>query len=210
MSAVHDLGGRPGFGRIEREAREPVFHARWESRVMGMVYAIRRANWLNLDAFRHGIERMDPARYLAASYYERWLASLERTLPEVGALTPGAAPPPAGPYGFEREVGAPARFAVGSTVRVRARKPVGHTRLPGYASGKRGTVVSVRGGYVFPDTNAHGLGEQPQHLYSVRFSARELWGESAEPRTSVCIDLFEPYLEADPVPSSAEETRDGA
>ena len=210
MSAVHDLGGRVGLGRIEREAREPVFHARWEKRVMGMVYSVRRAGWLNIDAFRHGIERMDPARYLAASYYERWLASLERTLPEVGALVPGAAPPPPAPYGFAREVSAPARFALDSRVRVRARSPVGHTRLPGYVSGKCGTVVSVRGGYVFPDTNAHGRGEQPQHLYSVRFTARELWGEGEEPRTSVCVDLFEPYLEAEAAASGAAETRDVA
>jgi len=210
MNAIHDLGGRAGYGRIEREAREPVFHAHWEGRVMGMVYSSLRAGWLNIDAFRHGIERMDPARYLAASYYERWLASLERALPEAGAFTPGAVPPAAGPYGFAREVGAPALFAVGSTVRVRARRPVGHTRLPGYASGKQGIVVSVRGGFVFPDTNAHGQGEQPQHLYSVRFSARELWGESAEPRTSVCIDLFEPYLDAEPAAGGARETRDGA
>jgi len=206
MPDVHDLGGRPGLGRIEREAREPVFQARWEGRVMGMVYASRRANWLNLDAFRHGVERMDPQRYLAASYYERWLASIERVLPELGALTPGAAPPPLAPYGFEREVGAPARFAVGSTLRARARNPVGHTRLPGYVSGKRGIVVSVRGGYVFPDTNAHGQGEQPQYLYSVRFGARELWGAAADPRASVCVDLFEPYLEA--ATSGAREVRD--
>jgi nitrile hydratase len=212
MSAVHDLGGRLGFGRIEREANEPVFHARWESRVMGMVYATRRANWLNLDAFRHGIERMDPERYLAASYYERWLASLERTLPEAGALEPGAAPPVQGAFGFAREVGAPARFRAGDEVCVRARKPVGHTRLPGYVSGKRGRVVGLRGGYVFPDTNAHGLGEQPQHLYSVRFSARELWGDCAEPNASVCVDLFEPYLAAaEPAAAGvALGTRDGA
>ena len=209
MPDVHDLGGRSGFGPIQREAREPVFHARWEARVMGLVYSIVGSGWVNLDAFRHGIERMEPARYLRASYYERWLASLERVLREGGVLAPGFRPPPAERRpGFERQAGA-ARFAVGDAVRVRARPGASpdnelrsaarHTRLPGYASGKRGTIAHARGGYVFPDTNAHGEGEQPQQLYTVRFAARELWGEGAEPRASVCIDLFEPYLE--PVPA---------
>jgi nitrile hydratase len=209
VSDVHDLGGRPGFGRIEREAREPVFHARWEGRVLGMVYSAIGFGWISVDAFRHGIERMAPTQYLRAGYYERWLASLERVLAEAGVLgrsgrvarPAGAAPPRPG---FERDAGAP-RFAVGDFVRARVRPGAEvsalqsasrHTRLPGYVSAKRGVVVAARGGFVFPDTNAHGAGEQPQHLYCVRFDARELWGEAAEPRASVCIDLFEPYLEA--------------
>ena len=70
----------------------------------------------------------------------------------------------------------------------------GHTRLPRYARGKRGTVAAHRGGHVFPDANAHGLGEQPQHVYSVRFDAGELWGGVAEPDQHVCLDLWESYL----------------
>jgi hypothetical protein len=197
VSDVHDLGGRAGFERVEREAREPVFHARWEGRVLGLVYSAVGFGWINIDAFRHGIERIDPALYLRASYYERWLASLERVLGEAGVLAPGYAPPPPAPRGgFERAVGAP-RFAVGDAVRVKPRPRGRHTRLPGYAAGKRGVIVHARGGYVFPDANAHGAGEQPQHLYTVRFDARELWGAAAEPRASVCVDLFEPYLEAE-------------
>jgi nitrile hydratase len=199
MSDVHDLGGRSGFGRIEREPREPVFHARWEGRVLGLVYSAVGFGWITVDRFRHGIERMNPARYLEASYYERWLASLESVLPEAGVLARGFAPSSATrERGFARALAAEPRFAVGSVVRARARTPGRHCRLPGYASGKRGVVAHVRGGYVFPDANAHGEGECPEPLYTVRFEARELWGDGAEPRASVHVDLFEPYLEAAP------------
>jgi nitrile hydratase len=198
MPDVHDLGGRLGFGRVAVERDEPVFHARWEGRVLGMVYLAVGLGAANVDAFRHGIERMDPARYLTASYYERWLTSLETILREAGLYAPGYTPPaPPEARGFARAVPRAPRFAVGARVRTLLRRSGGHTRLPGYAGGKRGEVVSVRGGYVFPDTNAHGGGEQPQHLYGVRFAARELWGDAAEPRASVTIDLFEPYLDAE-------------
>ena len=96
---------------------------------------------------------------------------------------------------FQRELARPARFAVGARVRVKQRTPHRHCRIPGYTASRRGVVASIRGGFVFPDTNAHGEGEQPQHLYTVRFDARELWGESAERDASVYVDLFEPYLE---------------
>jgi hypothetical protein len=209
VSDVHDLGGRGGFGRIERELREPVFHARWEGRVMGLVYSAIGFGWINIDAFRHGIERMAPDHYLRASYYERWLASLQRVLPEAGVLAQGYRPsPPVAGAGFERSVGAP-RFSVGDAVRVKPRAHGRHTRLPDYTSAKRGVIAHARGGYVFPDTNAHGEGEQPQQLYTVRFDARELWGAAAEPRASVCVDLFEPYLEA-AASAAAESARDVA
>jgi nitrile hydratase len=73
--------------------------------------------------------------------------------------------------------------------------PPTHTRLPRYTRGKIGIVEKVRGHFVFPDTNAHGAGEDPQWCYNVRFSAPELWGEDADPKISVSIDAFEPYLE---------------
>ena len=95
---------------------------------------------------------------------------------------------------FIRETGATPRFVPGDPVRTRAMHPHGHTRLPRYARGKRGVVHCCHGIHVFPDTNAHGEGEQPQPLYSVRFDARELWGESAEPNQAVHIDLWESYL----------------
>jgi nitrile hydratase len=201
-----------GFGRVEVERDEPVFHARWEGRVLGMVYLVVGYGWATIDAFRHGIERTDPVDYLTLGYYGRWRASVERLLVERGVLAPGevdarssgrANVPPASlpvapsvtEYGFERTVDRAPRFALGDRVRTRIASPAGHTRLPRYVGGRVGVVECVRGAYVFPDTNAHGRGENPQHLYNVRFDARALWGDAAEPATSVRIDLFEPYLE---------------
>ncbi len=215
MNGIHDLGGMHGFGHVDVEPDEPVFHARWERRVLGMAYQLIGFGWVNLDAFRHGIERTAPHAYLTLGYYGRWLASLERVLAERGVLAAGeiearaagrsVAPPTAAltppqpvSLGFERELARPARFGVGDGVRVRVASPAGHTRLPRYAAGRRGVVERRHGAHVFPDTNAAGNGEDPQYLYTVRFVASELWGENAENGTSVSLDLFEPYLEPAP------------
>lgn len=223
MDGVHDLGGMQGFGPIEPEENEPVFHFPWEAVVLAMQHAGRSRGMFNIDEFRHGIERMVPAHYLRATYYEKWLDGITRVLVEKGvvgadelaarraffeqrpdapATAALAAPLPARravyagpPYDFIRETGAPPRFAPGDPVRTREMHPRGHTRLPRYARGKRGVIHCCHGVHVFPDTNAHGDGEQPQPLYSVRFDARELWGESAEPNHAVHIDLWESYLQ---------------
>lgn len=216
MNGVHDMGGMHGFGPIEREADEPLFHAPWEARVRALVTLSRDRGCYNIDESRYGIEQMDPAAYLRSSYFERWLASLEFNLARHGFLTgdeldarvahlrdhPAAAPPPARPLvpppmsvPPASAPSPPPRFAVGDAVVARNVHPVGHTRLPRYARGKRGTIHRLHGAQIFPDTNAHGLGEQPQPLYSVRFDARELWGESAESRGLVYLDLWDSYLE---------------
>jgi len=124
------------------------------------------------------------------------------------AARPAAQPdridyPPAA-EGSRRPPAGPARFAAGDAVRTVAFATAGHTRLPAYARGRRGTVISGHGGWVFPDSNAHGGGEAPQHLYTVEFSGTELWGGAAEPGTSVTLDLFDSYLE--PCPAHGEET----
>ena len=222
MNGVHDLGGMQGFGPVEREENEPTFHADWEAVVLAIQHAGRQGLLFNIDEFRHGIERMAPAHYLRATYYEKWLEGMTRVLLEKGVVgaeeltarqaffeqkpdAPAAAalpgPRPArGASGaaslmdFIRETGATPRFAPGDPVRTRAMHPHGHTRLPRYARGKRGVIHCCHGIHVFPDTNAHGRGEQPQPLYSVRFDARELWGESAERNQAVHIDLWESYL----------------
>jgi nitrile hydratase len=211
MDGIHDLGGMHGFGRVTVEPDEPVFHARWHGRVLGMVYQIVGFGWANIDAFRHGIERMDPVAYLTAGYYGRWLASLETILADDGVLAPGAVdavlagePVPASrggadprpTAGFVRPVDRAPRHAVGATVRACNVHPPGHTRLPRYVRGKRGVVHRVHAAFVFPDANAHGAGENPQYLYTVRFDGAELWGRDAEPAAAVHVDLFEPYLEA--------------
>jgi hypothetical protein len=185
MDGIHDLGGLQGFGRVERD--ETVFHDDWERRVFGIALTGRAAH---VDAFRHAIERLDPVTYLTAGYYGRWLGALELLVseddPEVQSREPSTLRP------VER---APA-FAAGDRVRARDLFTNGHTRLPGYARGRRGTVVAVHPSFVFPDTNAHGRGEKPQHVYAVRFEASELWGDTADPASAVHLDLFEDYLEA--------------
>ncbi len=212
MNGIHDLGGMHGFGDVTVERDEPVFHGRWEGRVLGMVYQMVGFGWLNIDAFRHGIERTPPVDYLRLGYYGRWLASLERVLVERGVLAPRevdarcagttVTPPPpptlpdtmAGP--FERTLERAPRFQVGDRVRVQVASPAGHTRLPRYVAGRRGVVTRRHAAYVYPDTNAHGRGEDPQHLYNVRFDATELWGDAGEIGAHLHLDLFEPYLEA--------------
>jgi nitrile hydratase subunit beta len=225
VNGVHDLGGMDGFGPVHREPDEPVFHEPWESRVFGMYLTSAGQPPTTLDARRHQLERLDPAQYLSSSYYERWLARIYNALVETRILSRQdieariqqfAADPdlpmprrndPARADSITNTLraGRPAmrkirqkpRFAPGDKIVTRNLNPHGHTRLSRYARGKRGIIVAHRGAHVFPDTNAHGLGENPQHLYTVRIAARELWGGSAEPKASVMIDLWESYLEKD-------------
>lgn len=221
MDGIHDLGGKHGYGKVEREANEPVFHGRWEAAVFSFVAASIRAGALNCaDRFRHAIERIDPVAYLSHGYYGRWLGGIETLLVEAGVIDPeeltnraiergaderdliaarprehpdplGAVP---GAPTAERDTDAGPRFQIGDVVVTSTEVKPGHTRLPAYARGKEGTVVSRHGGWVFPDTSAHGLGENPTHLYTVKFAGEELWGTGADPRLSVHLDLFEPYL----------------
>jgi nitrile hydratase subunit beta len=216
VNGIHDLGGMQGFGRVEREEREPVFHARWEGRVRAMMTAGLRLGLYNLDEFRWALERMDPAQYLAAGYYEKWLSAIERLYVEKGVVTreelddrlrhegppsgkgeqPGRrgvlTPAPSEPPGTVRE---PPRFAPGDAVIARNIHPRTHTRLPRYARGKQGVVHRLHGAYVFPDRSAVGLGQHLEYVYSIRFDARELWGPDAPAHDRVHIDLWEPYLE---------------
>jgi nitrile hydratase beta subunit len=217
MNGVHDMGGMHGMGPIQLEENEPVFHAPWE----GRVFALRRAmgawrKW-NIDATRHEIELVPPAEHLRASYFERQLVAFIELMVKRGLVTRAevetAKPAPsvvkaapaltvtgalslvANGVPTRRTVAVNARFKVGDRVRARNMHPVGHTRLPRYARGKTGTIERDHGVFVFPDTNAHFLGEKPQHVYSVRFSARELWGDQAPPCDSVYADMWDDYLE---------------
>ena len=217
MNGIHDMGGMQDMGPVQCEKSEPVFHARWESRVFAMFIAAGAWGKWNLDAFRHTREVLPPADYLRVSYYEQWLAGLLDLLVRRGLLTatevstgvpapgtPKATPPlsadkiPAtlpNRIHAHRDVTVSPRFQVGQPVRARNIHPIGHTRLPRYARGKVGTVYLDHGVYVFPDTNAHFLGEKPQHVYSVRFAARELWGAQAAPQDAVYVDMWDDYLE---------------
>lgn len=216
MNGIHDMGGMHGFGPVEREVNEPVFHAEWEARLFAIRHAMGAWGKWNIDGSRYAREIIPPAEYLRMSYYERWLAGLVTQMIDAGLVTreevqtgrpASGAPkltPRLSPGDVEkvlarspslRDVPVAAGFKPGDRVRTRNMHPVGHTRLPRYARGKTGTILRDHGVHVFPDTNAHGLGEQPQHLYSVRFEARELWGESGGAREAVHLDLWESYLE---------------
>ena len=214
MNGVHDMGGMDGFGPVVPEKNEPVFHADWERRMYGLVMFVTRATQSSLDEFRHAIERIPPAQYLASSYYERWLAAAESLLVEHGVVrreellakenasidpaliasaVPARGPTPVKDKSLKKPP--PARFVKGDRVRGRNLNPSGHTRLPRYVRGKSGVIARDWGVFVYPDTNAHRAGTKPQHCYSVAFDARELWGKSANRRERVYIDLWEDYLE---------------
>jgi hypothetical protein len=192
MDGIHDLGGRHGFGSlVERD--EAGFHAPWEQRVFALASLLLGAGCANTDEFRHAIERLDPVAYLADGYYGRWLGAAELLVADAGGRpVPGRVLDPTA----ARSLDTAPRYAVGDEVVTRNLHPAGHTRLPGYVRSRRGTVSIVQGAWVLPDTNAHGRGECPEYVYAVRFTGRELWGESAEAGTSVHVDLFESYLEA--------------
>jgi nitrile hydratase beta subunit len=216
MNGVHDLGGMHGMGPIPREENEPVFHHAWEGRVYALDRSLAAHQRWTLDAWRHDIELLPPADYLRMSYYEKWLAAMERRVVRYGFLTPeelksgkaardSAKAVPAltvaMAINYKRNLPSPRDpsikplFHPGQRVRARNLHPAGHTRLPRYARGKSGEIARDHGVHDFPDTSAAGLGPKRQHLYSVRFAARELWGEAASPRDSVYIDLWDDYLE---------------
>jgi nitrile hydratase beta subunit len=198
VNGAQDMGGVHGFGPVVAEVDEPWFHAEWERRVFAMVISLGTGGRWNIDAGRFARENRPPAEYLDMSYFQIWLAGLERLLDERGypskalaAADVEATLARGGPA--SRPSDRVARFVVGDRVRTRNTHPHTHTRLPRYARDKVGTVERLHGTHVFPDSNAHFAGEDPQWLYTVRFTARELWGTDAP--DSVSIDAFEPYLE---------------
>jgi nitrile hydratase len=217
MDGVHDMGGMDGFGKVQPESKEPVFHHRWEGRVLAMSRAIGVFRAWTIDTSRYAVELLSPSVYLTGSYYEKWFLRnvrllIERGLIDADEVAAGRALRPAkgmkrgrftladveavtrrGSYG--RPAPAPARFKVGDCVRAKNIHPTTHTRLPRYARGHVGVVERLHGSHVFPDSVVVGKGEDPQWLYTVRFDAQELWGADADPKLKVSIEAFEPYLE---------------
>ena len=217
MNGPHDLGGQMGLGPVAPEIDEPVFHAEWEKRALGLTLASGALGAWNIDESRHARENRHPVDYLSSSYYEIWIKGLERLLTRQGFVSErdlaegravdGAATPkrvlkaadvPAvlargGPC--DRPVEAPPRFKAGDRVMTKNFSPAGHTRLPRYARAKAGVVETVHEGFVFPDSNAHGEGENPQRVYTIVFTGKEIWGEDADPTLTVSIDAWESYLE---------------
>ena len=223
MNGMHDLGGMHGFGAVEVEEHEPVFHADWERRVFAFDFLAGSADLYTSPEFRSAIERMAPVDYLGTSYYEHWLVAIEQALLDKGVASreeldartrafagdPKAAVPrreDAALTGrmlrgirrgvpLRRAVSASPRFAVGDRVLTRNDHPVGHTRLPRYARGKHGVIQRLHGAFDLPDALADGRGELPEHCYGVRLDAAELWGDSAEAADAVYLDPWESYLE---------------
>jgi nitrile hydratase len=217
MDGVHDMGGMDGFGKVEAEPNEPMFHAAWEGRVMAMVRAMGAAGAFNIDTSRFYRESLPPHVYLSSSYYRKWLLGLENNLVaknfvsrrelEVGHAQDPAKPLKRGKFTtgdverimvrgkFGRDAQAPALFKAGDKVRARNIHPATHTRLPRYVRGHVGVVDRDHGVHVFPDSASIDAGENPQWLYTVVFDGRELWGEESDPTVKVSIDAFEPYLE---------------
>jgi len=218
MDGVHDMGGMHGFGKVEPEENEPVFHASWEGRCLALNRAMGAIGAWTIDEGRAGIEELPPLAYLSQSYYGKWALRLENMVVKCGLagsdeiaaghalhaakplnrkLTVADVPRTLTRGSFGRPPSSAARFKVGDRVRARNIHPVTHTRLPRYARGRVGVIEAVRGCHVFPDSTAVGGGENPQWLYTVRFDGRELWGENADATLAVSIEAFEPYLEAE-------------
>ena len=211
-----DLGGQAGHGSVTPEPEGELFHAAWEPRALALTLAMGATGSWNIDASRSARETLP--NYAALSYYEIWIAGLERLMTERGLVS--AAELDAGEVqqaalsvarvlkaadvltalakgsATARPATSAARFQVGQRVRARTERVAHHTRLPGYAHGKLGTIERLHGAHVFADANARGDGEQPQWLYSVVFDARELWGPDAAVGVSVSVDAWEPYLDA--------------
>ena len=218
MNGVHDMGGMDGFGKVLPEPNEPMFHEKWEGRVLAMVRAMGAAGAFNIDTSRFYRETLPPDIYLSSSYYRKWLLGLESLLIDKGfvaaaevaaghAAAEPAKPLKRGKFGvadverimvrgkFDRAAPAPAKFKPGDRVRAKNIHPATHTRLPRYVRGHVGVVERDHGAQVFPDSAATDAGENPQWLYTVVFDGAELWGRDADPTVKISVDAFEPYLE---------------
>ena len=219
-NSVHDMGGMHGFGSIPFEDNEPLFHAAWEARVLGMMMTSMGLFGVTLDNVRSRMEHIPPPTYLKVGYYEKWLITLEELAVEknllskdgLAALAKGEEVPlpktmepipTEGIIGFmatgatsARQIETKAQFQVGDTVRAKNLNVDGNTRLPRYVRGHVGTIIADCGGQVYPEVSARLEGDGPERLYTIQFTARELWGAEANAKDTVCIDLWEPYLES--------------
>ncbi len=212
MNGIHDMGGMQGLGKLKYEDSEHRYHEPWEGRVHAMMAALEL-----FGGFRLPLESIPAEEYLRMSYYERWLVALTHQLMkyelvtrdeiESGRPAPGSAKStpeltpaeardlPFRPVKSELEIDVTLRFQVGDHVRGRNMHPTTHTRMPRYTRGKKGVVQRDRGVFALPDTESYGLDPRPQHVYLIRFEARELWGDQASENDSLFIDMWEDYLE---------------
>jgi nitrile hydratase subunit beta len=215
MNGPQDLGGMMGFGAINPDPNEPLFHADWERRLLGFTLAVGATGSWTIDQSRHARETLSPLQYWSMSYYEIWLEGLLKLLRVRGMVTArdwwaqrlvdmpqtvkrvlqaaDVAAVLAKGSAYDRPAHDTAMFHIGDHIITKNLVTSGHTRLPGYARMKRGVIVAVHGCHVLPDSSGMGNGDNAQWLYGVRFAAEELWGRAS--RDSVCIDLWQSYLE---------------
>ncbi len=217
MDGIHDMGGTQGWGTVTIPRDEPVFAEPWEAKAFAFGALSARLSGGNLDAMRHSIDRQHPYDYLVDGYYGRWLGCVETQLIDSGVLASGAVearartlrgetvaepadPTPNKPDytptagGSLRTVETAPRFAVGDSVRAKPHANDGHTRLPRYVRGHVGTVTAIQPAQVLPDTHAHFIAENAQHVYAVAFQSSDLWGDGAEQFT-LTIDLYDDYVD---------------
>ncbi|MBA3434618.1 MAG: nitrile hydratase subunit beta [Actinobacteria bacterium] len=213
---AHDMGGMHGFGAVATPGSERVSEHPWELRVFALstLVGIERLGFGSGRAIR---EEMEPAHYLAAGYYERWLSSTEERVLRRGTIaedeldawverirTGEDVPVRRDPERARAAVDATtkssplapagsARFGVGEAVRVKRMRPAGHTRCPRYVRGVAGQVEAIRGLDALPDIGPYEGPDEP--VYAVAFSSEALFGWSAESSWTVFLDLFESYLE---------------
>lgn len=223
MKRPHDMGGDQTDTPVRSEPLEHadgVFDQPWHADALALTLACGALGQWNLDISRHARECLAPEDYRTFTYYEKWIAALADLLVERGVISQmelsGETPPTqsdlssralkpsqvadvlsrGGPT--NRDTDTSPAFSIDDSVLTRdaGNKLVagGHTRLPSYAAQKIGRIVAHHGAHVFPDAHAHGLGEMPQHLYSVAFKAIDLWPDVANSEDKVILDLWEPYL----------------
>ncbi|HEX5230360.1 MAG TPA: nitrile hydratase subunit beta [Bryobacteraceae bacterium] len=220
MNGIHDMGGMQDMGPIDYDPHEPVFHESWEGRVWALMRATAAFGPTRRKNFRYELEILPPVDYLRMSYYERFFKTLTDRLLRGNAITQAELdsghPDPGASRATPRltagmvdaqltrrvslrrdDVHIKPRFKEGHRVRARNINPLGHTRLPRYVRGRIGTIVRDHGIFNLQDTDPDGytLGNNPQHVYTVRFHARDLWGDQASTRDSVLADLWDNYLE---------------
>lgn len=220
MDGAHDMGGMHGFGPVVAPGSELPYHERWEPRIFALHLLTGFEGLGAGPGGRQTREEMDPASYLAASYFERWMWSAEQRMLRKGTIMEGeveammerlAAGEPVPEHAdaemAERMIGrlqrrapmdpppADARFGAGDRVRVRRMRPDGHTRCPRYVRGVAGTVERVRGADKLPDLTTYGKPAQSEPVYAVRFASDDVWGPSGEPPFTVLLDLWDSYLE---------------
>jgi nitrile hydratase subunit beta len=218
MNGVHDLGGMDNFGPILVEENEPVFHEDWERTIYALTIGLLPAGYCNIDEVRRTTENIEPTVYLQAKYYQKWLLTLESILIEKDVLTQeeidqgksirteGGDNRPAAPKEMLQfamtkplpanvDIEVEAKFTVGDQIVAKNMHPLHHTRIPRYIRGKRGVIIQHHGVFLLADTNAYAGPDKPQNVYSVQFSARELWGDEANAKDTVCIDLHDDYMD---------------